>query len=54
MDSKKKKKMVKMNLFSKQKQTHKLRGKKLLVTKGKNWQDGINQEFGVEYTHYYT
>ena len=27
--------------------------KKTLITKGKNWQDGLNQEFGVKYIDYY-
>ena len=40
-----KKKMIQMNLFAKQKQTH--RHKKLLVTEMENSGEGINQELGI-------
>ena len=37
--------MIQMNLFTKQKQTHRLR-QKFMVTRDKGWAEGIVREFG--------
>ena len=42
--------MIQMNLFTKQKQTHRLRKNKLKVTKGGQ---GLIRSLGLADTHYY-
>ena len=39
--------MVQMNLFTKQKQTHRLR-ERTMVTSGEGWGRGIDTEFGID------
>ena len=40
------KKMIQMNLFTKQKQTHRLR--ELVVTREEGWEEGIVREFEMD------
>ena len=37
-----------MNLFTKQKQTHRLIENKLMVTREEGWGEGIVREFGID------
>ena len=48
------KKIIQMNLFTKQKQTHRHR-EELMVTRGERWGGGIDWEFGIDrYTLLYS
>ena len=40
--------MIQMNLFTKQKQTHRLIENKLMVTREEGWGEGIVREFGID------
>ena len=40
--------MIQMNLFTKQKQTHRLENEFMVTTRGYEWGEGIIREFGVD------
>ena len=42
------KQMIQMNLFTKQKQTHRLENEFMVTTRGYEWGEGIIREFGVD------
>ena len=42
------KQMIQMNLFTKQKQIHRLENEFMVTTRGYEWGEGIIREFGVD------